>query len=97
MLHSFADQIDPYYEYDRMPSHKGSSPRFNVTETKKEFLLDGEIPGVTEKKSITVEWLQNQVLIVRGEVTLQNEYLQGDVNELSPPGGTLPLIYLLLF
>jgi HSP20 family molecular chaperone IbpA len=69
LFHAFADRIDPYYEYDRMPSTKGVwSPRFNVTETQASFILDGELPGVTEKKSIRVMWLQNQVLIISGEI-----------------------------
>jgi len=89
LLHSYADHIDPYYEFDRIPSHKGVSvPRFNVTETKSEYHLAGEIPGVTDKSSITVEWLLNQVLIIRGEIPLKNEVLQDDVNELAPAGGT---------
>jgi HSP20 family molecular chaperone IbpA len=67
MAHSFADRVDPYYEYDHMPSHKGlHRPRFNVTEIETAYLIDGEFPGVSDKSKISVEWLQNQVLMVRG-------------------------------
>src|ERR1700726_3871963 len=93
---SFQDRIDPYYEYDRMPSHKGlHRPRFNVTETETAYLIDGEFPGISDKSKISVDWLQNQVLIVRGfinhsdtekaEKPLQTEGLR---NELPPPTST---------
>jgi HSP20 family molecular chaperone IbpA len=65
LFHSYEDRIDPYHEYDRMPSHKGlHRPRFNVTEIEAAYLIDGEFPGVSDKSKITVEWLQNQVLII---------------------------------
>lgn len=70
LFHSFGDRVDPYYEYDAARSHKGlGRPRFNVTETETTYLVDGEFPGVSDKSMITVEWLQNQVLIVRGIIS----------------------------
>jgi HSP20 family molecular chaperone IbpA len=67
LLHSFEDRVDPYYEYDGARSHKGlGRPCFNVTETETAYLLDDEFPGVEDKSTITVEWLQNQVLIIWG-------------------------------
>jgi HSP20 family molecular chaperone IbpA len=70
LLHSFEDRVDPYYEYDGTRSHKGlGRPRFNATETETAYLLDGEFPGVEDKSTITVEWLQNQVLIIRGFIS----------------------------
>src|SRR5271167_3600848 len=68
--HSFGDRVDPYYEYDAASSHRGlGRPRFNVTETETAYLLDGEFPGVEDKSHIAVEWLQNQVLIIRGMIS----------------------------
>jgi len=69
LTHSFGDRVDPYYEYDAIRPLKGlSRPRFNVTETETAYLLDGEFPGV-EKSKITIEWLQNQVLIIQGIIS----------------------------
>src|SRR5277367_2417265 len=66
LFHSFQDRVDPYYEIDGSSSHKGLGiPRFNVTETKTAYILDGEFPGVGDKSKVAVEWLQNQVLIIR--------------------------------
>lgn len=62
--------MDPYYEIDGGSSHRGLGiPRFNVTETETAYILDGEFPGVVEKSKISVEWLQNQVLIIRGTIS----------------------------
>jgi HSP20 family molecular chaperone IbpA len=91
LLHAFEDRVDPYHEIDGGPSHKQlGRPRFNVTETQDAFILDGELPGVTEKKQITVEWFQNQVLIIRGVVkpadteTLEDPFKKGLKDEVAP-------------
>lgn len=69
LFHSFEDRIDPYYSIDGSSSHKGlGRPRFNVTETETSYILDGEFPGIRDKNQISVEWLLNQVLIIRGTV-----------------------------
>ncbi|RFU31268.1 hypothetical protein B7463_g5076, partial [Scytalidium lignicola] len=66
----FRNRVDPYYEYDGIESHRGvGRPRFDVIETEDRYLLDGELPGVEKKSQVTVEWLQNQVLIIRAVVT----------------------------
>jgi len=92
LFHSFRDRIDPYYEIDHDRSHKRvGRPAFNVTETETAFLLDGEIPGVFSKKQITVEWLQNQVLIIRGAFppsdteTMKDPFKEGLHNDLAAP------------
>jgi HSP20 family molecular chaperone IbpA len=106
LFHSFEDRVDPYYEYDAAPSHKGlSRPRFNVTETETAYLLDGEFPSVSDKSKITVEWLQNQVLIIRGIIspadteTTIDPFQTGQLkNDLAPATSTPPLICgLILF
>jgi HSP20 family molecular chaperone IbpA len=92
LFHSFRDRIDLYYEDDHDRSHKGvGRPAFNVSETETAFLLDGEVPGVYNKSQITVEWLQNQVLIIRGVVepadteTMQDAFKEGLHNDLAAP------------
>jgi len=95
LFHSFADRVDPYYEYDRMPSHrKVVAPRFNVTETEASYILDGEIPGVADKSSISVMWLQNQVLMISGAIPssdaekAEDPFEAGELEtKLPPPKG----------
>jgi len=95
LLHTF-DQVDPYNEIDGLSSlaHLGrphlGRPRFNVSETKEAFLLDGELPGVTDSKQITVEWFQSQVLIIRGitkpsDAESMKDPFQGDLANDLPP------------
>lgn len=68
LFHAFADKVDPFFEYDGMSTHKGvAAPRFNVTETEVSYILDGELPGISEKKSVVVQWLQSQILLISGE------------------------------
>jgi HSP20 family protein len=43
-------------------------PRFNIYETPNSYMLAGEFPGVSEKNELIVEWLANNILIVRGTV-----------------------------
>src|ERR1022692_3753019 len=71
LMHSFEDRVDPYYEIDGGRSHRGiNSPRFNISETETAYLLDGELPGLADKKQLIVEWMQNQLLIIRGKIGL---------------------------
>ena len=98
LFHSFEDRVDPYYEIEGGRSHKRlGRPPFNVSETETAFLLDGEVPGITHKNQITVEWLQNQVLIIRGIIkpadteTMSDAFQNGLHNDLAKPTGMPPI------
>jgi HSP20 family molecular chaperone IbpA len=57
---------DIYYAVERRPSHKGLFvPKFDVSENSQAFFLTGEFPGIVNKKQVTVEWLEEELLIVR--------------------------------
>jgi hypothetical protein len=59
--------VDSYHEADGSRSHKcRGRPHFNISETEASFLMVGEVPGVEDKNQVTVEWLQEQVLIISG-------------------------------
>ena len=103
LFHSFEDRVDPYYEIDAIPSHKRLvRPRFNVSEIETAFLLDGEVPGVADKNQITVEWLQNQVLIIKGIIKpadtemMKDPFQEGLENELSAASSMLPMLNALI-
>jgi HSP20 family molecular chaperone IbpA len=69
LFQSVADRVDPIYVYGDKPPHRAfSAPRFNVAETETNYVLEGELPGVRDKESINVVWLQNQVLVVHGTI-----------------------------
>jgi HSP20 family molecular chaperone IbpA len=43
------------------------SPDVDVRETDSEYIFDIEVPGITDKKSITIEWVNSRLLVVDGE------------------------------
>lgn len=97
LFHSFADREDPYYEIDGQGSLKGiNSPRFNISETETAYLLNGEFAGLANKNQIVVEWLQNQLLIIRGSIgpgdteTMTDPFKNGLKNEIPTALGIFP-------
>ncbi|KAK9468385.1 HSP20-like chaperone [Lipomyces arxii] len=51
------------------------TPSFDVKETEKEFVLQGELPGV-ESKNLNIEFLDPQTLSVKGVIEKSHEYNQ---------------------
>ncbi|KAK9355793.1 HSP20-like chaperone [Lipomyces doorenjongii] len=49
------------------------TPTFDVKETDKEFVLQGELPGV-DKKNLSLEFIDPQTLSVRGTIEKLQEY-----------------------
>ncbi|KAK9449641.1 HSP20-like chaperone [Limtongia smithiae] len=49
------------------------TPTFDVKETDKEFVLQGELPGV-DKKNLNLEFVDPQTLSVRGTIEKTQEY-----------------------
>lgn len=103
LFHSFADREDPYYEIDGQGPLKGiNSPRFNISETETAYLLNGEFAGLADKKQIIVEWLQNQLLIIRGSIgpgdteTMTDPFKKGLKNEIPTALGKLSVMSIML-
>lgn len=103
LFHSFEDRVDPYFEVDGGRSHKFlGRPRFNVSETETAFILDGEVPGVEDKNQITVEWLQNQVLIIKGTIkpadteTMKDPFQEGLHNDSLASLSMSPMVNVLI-
>jgi HSP20 family molecular chaperone IbpA len=101
MLYQFQDRIDPYSEVDGAHIHSSvNSPRFNVSETETSYLLDGEFPGLADKRAISVEWTNNQVLIIRGTISpgvAENNLVYPSKNGLNndgPPAAGICLPYV---
>jgi len=73
------DRIGPHFDIDHGESHRGLiAPLFNVCEVKNAYILDGELPGVADKLHIAVEWVDNQVLLVRGVIPPAEVDVDGD-------------------
>jgi HSP20 family protein len=43
-------------------------PNFDVHETPDAYILDGELPGVSDKSKIDIEFIDSQTLVVKGHV-----------------------------
>jgi HSP20 family protein len=53
------------YHPARVPSF---SPKFDVFETSKDYVLEGELPGLQDKKKIDIEFTDPQTLVIRGRI-----------------------------
>ena len=93
LFHSFRDRIDPYTtKLIMIALIKRSWPaRIQCRRNRDSFPVRWRSSRCLQQKQITVEWLQNQVLIVRGVVepadteTLKDPFKEGLHNDLAPP------------
>ncbi|KAI5812679.1 HSP20-like chaperone [Pyronema omphalodes] len=53
---------------NRSTSRSAFSPNFDVHETKDSYILEGEVPGVSDKKSISIEFTDDNTLLVQGRI-----------------------------
>lgn len=58
------------------------SPKFDVAEQDKEYVLQGELPGVTPE-NVEIEFTDNQTLVVRGHT--ERKHTEGDRSLLEAP------------
>jgi len=49
-------------------SRRAFSPNFDVHETEKEYVLEGELPGLDDKKKLSLEFTDDKTLLVRGKI-----------------------------
>lgn len=49
-------------------SNRAFSPNFDVYETADAYVLEGDLPGVSDKKSIDIEFADETTLMIRGRV-----------------------------
>ncbi|KAI5815683.1 HSP20-like chaperone [Pyronema omphalodes] len=51
---------------NRPTTRSAFSPNFDVHETKDSYVLEGEFPGVSDKKNISIEFTDDKTLVVQG-------------------------------
>jgi HSP20 family protein len=49
-------------------SRRAFSPNFDVLETQHEYILEGEVPGLADKKALNIEFTDDKTLLVRGHI-----------------------------
>jgi len=66
---------DPFYHPMAHEHHTSTSrnqrvfqPNFDVHETKDSYHLEGEIPGVSDKSKLDIEFVDSQTLVIRGRI-----------------------------
>jgi len=61
---------------DNTGAIRAFSPNFDVHETPKEYILEGELPGLEDKnKNLSIEFTDNSTLVVRGKI--EKSYTSG--------------------
>ncbi|KAL7269246.1 hypothetical protein RUND412_008100 [Rhizina undulata] len=50
------------------PARRAFSPKFDIYENEKEFVLEGELPGLSDKSKVHAEFSDAQTLIVKGRI-----------------------------
>lgn len=86
LLKSYGDIFRLIDETARAPSahpnrnRRTFSPSFDVHETDKAYILEGELPGLSNKSNVSIEFTDPQTLLVRGKLEHHRE-------ESSPEGG----------
>jgi len=85
-LFRMLDDFDRYAS--QQPGTSGStsvtsfSPRFDVAEHQKEYVLQGELPGVAPE-NVEIEFTDDQTLVVRGRS--ERKHTEGDAGLLEAP------------
>lgn len=54
--------------------HRGHShiraftPNFDIIETKESYILEGELPGLSDKRAVDIEFTDHQTLLIKGKI-----------------------------
>lgn len=44
------------------------SPNFDVHETQHEYILEGEVPGLSDKKNVSIEFTDDKTVLIQGKI-----------------------------
>lgn len=58
----------PTFSSEGSRNLRAFSPNFDVHETDKEYVLEGELPGLSDKSNVSIEFTDNNTLLVRGRI-----------------------------
>ena len=76
----------PSMRSESSPAVRAFSPNFDIHETPKEFVLEGEFPGLDDKhKNLTLEFTDNNTLVIRGKI-------ERSLTSGTPPTGMLGML-----
>lgn len=49
-------------------TRRAFSPNFDVQETEHEYILEGEVPGLSNKKNLSIEFTDDKTILVQGRI-----------------------------
>lgn len=49
------------------------TPSFDVKETKEAYVLDGEVPGISDKSALDLSFVDDNTLVIKGRIEKHNE------------------------
>ncbi|CUS11855.1 unnamed protein product [Tuber aestivum] len=83
LLRQYSDIFSLLDETARTSQHSNRrgtfSPSFDVHETEKAYILEGELPGLHDKSNLSIEFTDPQTLLVRGKTErMHRESSDGD-------------------
>jgi len=58
------------------------SPSFDVHETEHEYVLEGELPGLSDKKNVTIEFTDDKTILVQGKIERSVKMWSNDEGKL---------------
>ncbi|KAF3928728.1 hypothetical protein AA313_de0207085 [Arthrobotrys entomopaga] len=64
-------------------------PKFDVSETEDSYILEGELPGVSNKSTISVDFDDAQTIVVKGEISRAKRHFNKHTEENSKEGEEL--------
>ncbi|KAI5815707.1 HSP20-like chaperone [Pyronema omphalodes] len=50
------------------PHRRAFTPTFDVHETEREYILEGEFPGLSDKKNISIEFTDDKTILISGKI-----------------------------
>ena len=62
------DDIDSPTASSSATGRRAFSPNFDVHETEHEYVLEGELPGLDDKKNVSLEFTDDQTILVQGKI-----------------------------
>lgn len=72
LLHAMYKPI--YHINSHLSGNNISAPRCDVTETETSFHVDCELPSLGNQGTVQVTWLENNVLVIYGDIVKFNRY-----------------------
>ncbi|KAF3939381.1 hypothetical protein ABW19_dt0208556 [Dactylella cylindrospora] len=69
---ALSHQNHPFFRHQNL-NFNSFSPSFDVKETKDSYILDGELPGISDKSALDLSFVDANTLVIKGRIERNNE------------------------